>query len=908
MRKYFVVTLVGLVCLQAAGQDSVDVIFRYNIAGFPGGISVPGQFNNWSTTAWPMTYQGGTLWTRNARLAVGGAPAPIPGAFQYKFYYNGASPWPNDPLNHHVNPADNDNSFIIVKDPTIYHFLPNQRTGTVATSQPTITAYIYPKVGTTFDTSQLSLTIDGSTVTGIGSSYDFSAKQLNYTVPNPLPNGPHTAILQAGSTRDTVSFIVQVGGPPLAPLPGYARHGVTLPSQTSNDSTTFRLRVGATTFVALRVVPAGQPVAGATPILMRKDPASDNWWTNVMLPAGTYEYQYQTASGSLINDPWGRFNGTYGTRFTIGPEGLTADNYVWQSTNYQRPPLNKLVVYEMNVAEFVGGYLGLPSGQIGTFTQLAGMMGYFDSLGINAIELMPVNDYALIGRSGFSWGYDLSHHFALEPAYGTPRDFKVLVDSAHARGIAVILDVVFNHINDPGPLWTMQPDVATNPYVKLCTDLRFNEDQLCFFRDMDHWTPETQEYVYEVLKMWIEEYRIDGFRYDYTQGIGWNINEPTKGILGWANRIHQDYQGSVYQIAEHLPESPALVYHSGITGGWHDSFRDEIFDEARFRNQPLTDFENLVVDLGAYPGNDIPSTPASYANRTEPVNATVTHDEQSLIYEMITFQSVPEAEALVRDRLYATYIFTSLGMPMLWQGMEHSEPRGWQNDGQKLSYRPLQFSYRNTPRGQTHRAWYEALIRQRRYNPALYSGALIRLFRYDAQKTMVWGFQDVGTNARFVSVANLSGATQNITNVPWLGSGTYYDILTQSTIQVTGGTVPNISVPAYTALCYTNIPDSILLEAKPAGAGLPAEYALGQNYPNPFNPSTTITFTVKEAGFTTLKVYDVLGREVETLVHNVMHPGMYTRNFVAHGRGSGVYFYRLQSGPFTEVKKMVLAK
>ncbi|MBX2993085.1 MAG: T9SS type A sorting domain-containing protein [Bacteroidetes bacterium] len=903
------VAMAAAVALSANAQDSVDVTFRYNITGFPGGISVPGQFNGWNNTAWPMSYQGGTLWTRNARLAVGGNPGgPIVGAYQYKFYYNGASPWPNDPLNHHFNPSDNDNSFIIVKDPTIYHLLPNQRTSTVSTARPTISAFIFPKVGSTFDTTQLSLIIDGNTISGIGSSYDFASKQMNYTLTTDLANGGHTVILQAGATRDTVNFVVQVGGPIQAQIPPYAKHGVTLPSPASNDSTTFRLRVGATNFVAVRVAPLGQPVAGAPPVIMRKNFTSDDWWINISLPPGTYEYQFQTGSGNPFNDPWGRFNGTYGTRFTIGPEGLTADDYVWQSTSYQRPPLNKLVIYEMNVAEFVGGYLGLPSGQIGTFTQLANMMGYFDSLGINAIELMPVNDYALIGRSGFSWGYDLSHHFALEPAYGTPRDFKVLVDSAHARGIAIIVDVVFNHLNDPGPLWAMQPDVTTNPYFKLCADLRYNEDQLCFFRDMDHWTNQTQEYVYEVLKMWIDEYRVDGFRYDFTQGIGWNINEPTRGILGWANRIAQEYQGQIYQIAEHLPESPALVFHSGMTGGWHDSFRDEIFDEARFRNRSLVNFENLVIDLGAYPGNDIPATPSSYANRTEPVNATVTHDEQSLIFEMTTFQSVPLAEALLRDKLYGTFIFASLGIPMLWQGMEHSEPRGWQTDNQKLLYRPVQFGFRGTQRGQEHYAWYSTLIRQRKYNPALYQGALIRLFRYTAQKTLVWGFQDVSSNARFVAVANLSGAQQTVTNVPWLGSGTFYDILDQSTLEVSGSNVASMTLPAYTARCYTNLPDSVLLEVKPVDHTLPAEYALGQNYPNPFNPSTTINFRIKESGYTTLTVYDVLGREVEKLVSNDLQAGSYSVEFIPRNLSSGVYLYRLTSGSYVETKKLMLTK
>lgn len=905
--------IVSLCAMQAVAQDSVDVTFRYNVAGFPTGVSVPGQFNNWSTTAWPMTYRGGTLWTRDARLAVGGAPSPIPGAYQYKFYYNGVTVWPNDPLNHHVNPSDYDNSFIIVKDPTIYHFLPNQRTGTVNTNHPTITAYIFPKVGTTFDTSQLALTIDGTTITGIGSSYNFATKQMSYTVPNPMANGQHTVILRAGNTLDTVSFFVQVGGPPIAVMPSYAKHGVTLPSAASNDSTTFRLRVGGTNFVALRIAPVGQPVAGVQPVFMRKNPTTDDYWLNVYLPPGTYEYQYQTASGPLFNDPWGRYNGTYGTRFTIGPEGLSADDYVWRSTNYVRPPLNKLVIYELHVGEFAGGYYGLGGGQAG-FTHLTTLLPYLDSLGINAVELMPITDYGLIGRSGHSWGYDIAHQFAIEPAYGTPREFKAFVDSAHARGIAVILDVVFNHLNDTGPLWQMQPDTSS-PYFKDCNDRRFNEDELCFFRDLDHWTPETQELVYTCLKMWIDEYRVDGFRYDYTQGIGWNVNEPTKGILGWANRIHQEYQGQIYQIAEHLPESPALIYYSGLTGGWHDSFHDEMFEEARFRNRTLQRIEDLVLDLGAYPGNDIPSTPARYANRTEPVNHTNNHDEQSVLYEMITYQGVPLAEALLRDKLYGTLMFTSLGIPMLWEGQEFSAPRGWTDGGHRLSYRPVEWYLYPTPRGQSHFAWYKTLIRQRKRNPALYDGILRRLWRYDAQKTLVWGFEDTTTTARFVCVANFTNVDQTVNNIPWIGSGTFYNIVDQSTLTVSGGVVPSMMVPAYTARCYSSIPDSILNDVRQTAEQVPSRFDLLQNYPNPFNPSTRIRFSIPskngrggEWEKVVLEVYDVLGREVRTLVNEDLPPGSYEVTWDATGMPSGVYLYKLTAGSFTQTRKMILMR
>jgi len=893
-------------------QDSVDVTFRWTITGHAG-YSVPGEFNGWNNAAWPMQYQGGNLWVRNARLPVNPMGGSIPGAFQYKFYYTGASPWPNDSLNHHVNQADNDNSILYVKDPTIYHFVPNQRSGIVNTNHPTISAFLYPRVGGSIDTASLSLQIDDTTITGIGSFYNVATKQLVYTTSYEVPDGGHQVILTAGANRDTVSFTLLTGSPPVAPMPSYARHGVTLPSSASGDSTTFRLRVGGTGVVFLRVAPLGQPVQSQPAVLMRKDPTTDNWWMNVDLPEGTYEYLYQTENGAFFQDPWGRHTGTYGTRFSTSSEGLTADDYSWQSDSYQRPPLNKICIYELHVGEFGGGYYGLGGGEAG-FAELTTLIPYFDSLGVNAIELMPVNDFGQIGTSGHSWGYDLSHYFALEPSYGSPEDLKVLVDSAHSRGIAIILDVVFNHLNDPAPLWQMHPDEVANPYFKPSTVLRYNEDPLFFFRDMDHWTDETQELVYEVLKMWIDEYRIDGFRYDFTQGIGWNVAEPDRGILGWANVIDEEYGGSIYQIAEHLPESPALVLNSGLTGGWHDSYRDEIFDEARFRNTPLTDFENLVIDLDGYPGNDIPSSPTRYANRTGPVNGNVNHDEQGLLFEMYTFQGEDTTTALIRDRLYATFMFTSAGIPMLWEGIEFSAPRGWEDIGDRLAYRPVEWEYYETPRGQTHYEYHKALIFQRLNNPALFQGVLHKLFRYTSQKVLVWGFTDGATGSFVMAVANLNNTDQTVTNVPWLATGTWYDIWDQSEFLVDDISVDSFFVPAYTARVYSNVSDSVLSAVSSDPNQVPSTYALGQNFPNPFNPSTTIFFDVPHSAHVTIRIFDVLGREVALLVDDALAPGVHSAIWDGRSLGGspvagGVYFARLQSSDgFTAVRKMLLLK
>jgi 1,4-alpha-glucan branching enzyme len=907
MKKSIIIcfSIIGILTAQTPA-DNVTITFRaHKGAGTP--VALPGQFSGWSTGN-TMSFDAAVgAWMKTYVFKIHDAGRGTLGdsVYQYKLHDGN---WYSDPLNPEQNPNDNNNSVLRLTKLFFFQFYTEQ----TSTEITKVVAGIPHANSDTISSVMIYTGVNpGSTVAAnITASFIPAKNILHHTFSTPIPKTHYIKIVAKNDKGDSIVYQNSVFEVQTAPLPAYAKHGVTPASQASGDSTTFRLRVPGKNFVVLRIAPAGQAVATASPRVMKKDPATDNWWLNVKLDANTeYEYLYELENNKMVSDPFGRRFGTYGTRFSTGAAGISADNYVWQAAGFQRPPLNKLVIYELHIGEFGGGYYGKSAGQSG-FSDLKSLLSHFVTLGVNAIELMPVNDYGIVGKSGHSWGYDLNHYFALEPALGTPLELKQLIDEAHKLGIAVILDVVYNHQNDTGPLWQMLPDEAANPYFKLNSDTRYNEDGLAFFKDMDHWTPETQELILENLKMWIEDYKIDGFRYDYTQGIGWNINEPTKGILGWVNIIDTVYGGSIYQIAEHLPGSPALVYYSGLTGGWHDSFRDEIFDDARFQNTPLIDYENHVLGLSEYGGNDTPASPSSYGNRTEPVNATITHDEQSLIYEMTQFQGVTLAEALQRDKLYGTFVFTSLGIPMLWMGQEFSAPRGWSNDGLKLNYRPLEWDWALVQRGIDHFKYYQTLIKQRLKNPALYQGELKKLYRFDAAKTIAYGYVDTLTDSKLMVVANLHPFNQTPANIPWLGDGTWYDIFDQSQLVVTGNTVASMPMNAFTAKVYSNKTNAQLgiTSVKSSAAVVPVQFELQQNYPNPFNPSTMIRYSVPVNGFVSLKVYDMLGREVSTLVGDVQNAGEYSVALDGTRLSSGMYFYTLSSGGAVATKKMLILK
>jgi 1,4-alpha-glucan branching enzyme len=185
--------------------------------------------------------------------------------------------------------------------------------------------------------------------------------------------------------------------------------------------------------------------------------------------------------------------------------------YNWQVTNFEKPQKEKLVVYEVLVRDFDAAR---------SYQSLIDRIDYFKNLKINAIELMPVMEF----EGNESWGYNTSFHMALDKFYGTSDKLKEFIDLCHQNGIAVILDVALNHAFGRNPMvrmWMNDPDgdgfgspTAENPYFNTVAKHSYSVGE-----DFNHQSLKTQYYVNRVIKQWIEEYKIDGFRWDLTKGF-----------------------------------------------------------------------------------------------------------------------------------------------------------------------------------------------------------------------------------------------------------------------------------------------------------------------------------------------------------------------------------------------------
>jgi glycosidase len=192
-----------------------------------------------------------------------------------------------------------------------------------------------------------------------------------------------------------------------------------------------------------------------------------------------------------------------GTTVSVLQPGKPA--YAWQVTNFQRPAPEKLVIYEVLVRDFL---------QTGNLQALTDSVAYFKRLGVNAVELMPVNEFS----GNDSWGYNPTYFLAPDKAYGTEQALKRFIDECHRAGIAVLLDVVFNHADYEFPYVKMYWD-GSKPSVG---SPMFNPEAthpFSVFFDFNHESPAARAYFDRVLAHWLREYRVDGFRFDLSKGF-----------------------------------------------------------------------------------------------------------------------------------------------------------------------------------------------------------------------------------------------------------------------------------------------------------------------------------------------------------------------------------------------------
>lgn len=386
-----------------------------------------------------------------------------------------------------------------------------------------------------------------------------------------------------------------------------------------------------------------------------------------------------------------------------GPESASRlvnhARYAWEAKTWQTPGWESLILYQIHPKRFSQRFAAQ---ELSPFRQVAKEItdnaGYLRQLGTTALQLMPVSEFA----GDNSWGYGPAFFFAVESAYGGPDDLKYLVDTCHQHGIAVLLDVVYNHAGtSDNILWAIAPESYFDGDTKWGAMINF-----------DH--PQAMHFFEENLRYLRREYRVDGFRLDHTytivhsQELGYFVTKPGSGG-GW-EFLHKlraalrDLDPLPLLVAEHLPNEWAVTNYGGpMDSQWNDAFHDRLVDACRGWEvmPPLAD----ALKLGQ----------TDCDNWYKVTNYPESHDEVGNVNDRIV-NVAGFGQGLRRNKVAAVTTLVSRGIPMWFMGAESGEWGQFTFSGQDaldLERYLLDDNCRRLC------AWWNVLLELRRGNPKL---------------------------------------------------------------------------------------------------------------------------------------------------------------------------------------------
>ena len=546
--------------------------------------------------------------------------------------------------------------------------------------------------------------------------------------------------------------------------------------------------------------------------------------------------------------------------------------YNWQVTDFQKPTKEDLIIYELLVRDFDADR---------NFQDVIDKIDYFKNLNINAIELMPIMEF----EGNESWGYNTSFHMALDKFYGTESKFKELVDVCHQNGIAVILDLALNHAFGRNPMvrmWMNDSDGdgwgepnSRNPYFNTTARHSYSVGN-----DFNHSSGWTKLYTKRVIKHWIEEFKIDGFRWDLTKGF---TQQCTAGDDSCTNGYRSDRVAVLKEYADYSwsldPDHYVIFEH---LGGQQEQkeWADYRIDEGKgimLWGKMTNPYNQLTMGyandsnfegMGHNSQNFIEKRLIGYAE---------SHDEERLMYRNLLYGASSGSyditdlnTALQRMPALGAVTLTIPGPKMIWHfgelGMENSiytctdggvnTPNDATPGDCKLDTKPqpqwIQNWENDAIRSQIYDSW--SRINALKINEAVFEG------NYDINsgsltpKIYIWDDTLPSTSLKNVVIlANFDVTTQNVTpNFPY--TGVWYDLMDTS---------------GNTTLSVSNTNDPISLEpgafkifGNQASTLSTNDLSLENNiqiYPNPAHEYFKINLRSKQ-----IKIYNLLGKLVQT--------------------------------------------
>lgn len=481
------------------------------------------------------------------------------------------------------------------------------------------------------------------------------------------------------------------------------------------------------------------------------------------------------ANDSQINENWSSMYPD-NARGHVSVVNIWDESYVWRNNLFEVPATEDLIIYELMMRDF---------NEDQQFTTLIDTLDYLERLGINAIELMPVQEF----EGNESWGYNPSYHMALDKALGTRNEFKKLVDECHNRGIAVILDVVYNHSFSQSPLcqlyWdpiNFQPS-ADNPWLNTTARHPFNVGY-----DFNHQSPYTRQWVKRVVEYWIEEFRVDGFRFDLSKGFTQTntVGDPDRMAKFDESRINvlTDYAEHIWSLDS---DNIVILEHFA-----------ELREEKELASRGMLLWNNNQWQFAeAAMGYRSDLSGADYTERGMETPSLVTylesHDEERMAHKIKQYgnsdgdYNTQELETLTERMVAAYTIFMSVpGPKMVWQFSELAYDEsinrcvsGSVNDNCRLDPKPIRWSYQDNEHRQDLYQKLSALF-QFKKNTSTFNTTDFTLDDSDPYLKSVTLSDDL---MDIVSVANFDVKSREV-DISFPQIGTWYEFYTSQPYEV----------------------------------------------------------------------------------------------------------------------------
>lgn len=724
----------------------------------------------------------------------------------------------------------------------------------------------------------------------------------NYTF---TESGSYNIIAEAvsgdKSVRDTNQIFVR-GDVETLPKPAAYRKGINYPSATS---AALVLWAPYKEFVyVLGDFNNWQP---DNQYLMKKD--GDYFWIEINGLETGKEYAFQYFIDGQIKiadpytekilDPWNDNNisaETYPDLIQY-PTGQTErivsvlqpgqTPFYWEVNNFQVPDKQKLLIYELLVRDFMAEH---------TYKSVREKLDYLEDLRINVLELMPVNEFE--GNS--SWGYNPSFYFAPDKYYGPKEELKKLIEECHKRGIAVVIDMVLNHSYGQSPFvqmymdnWTITPE---NPWYNRQSN--FQNTSLQWGYDFNHESTATRELVDSVAAFWMKEYKIDGFRFDFTKGFSntpysassWGSDYDAPRIANLKRMSSEIWKRNpdALVIFEHLADNSeeTELANSGIMlwGNMHGSYY-----EAARGNTGSSDLSWALYNRRGWNQPNLVSYPES-------------HDEERIMYSIKinglsndSYNIKNQTTALKRIELNSLFHILLPGPKMIWQfgerGYDQSINRcenGTVSNDCRLSPKPSYWQYLNNP---DRVALFKVMAKLNELKQT-YDEFSPETFTTDLTGAVKWYKLTSGTN--HVLAAGNFDIVEKTASVTFPATGKWYEFFSRDSVEINSANQSLTLAPGEYRLYSTRkFDDPHVVTKNKTEIQKSSQISI---YPNPAKSEINVSSPELFGG---VKVYSVTGKLM--FQENFAETGYYKLNL--DGFVPGIYLIQVTGKTETVARK-----